>query len=68
VASGGDENPLAALTDGFSAGFTGGAGVAALGATIAAVVLSSRDPKPEPAADTDVHEVETACCAGRVLR
>jgi hypothetical protein len=60
VAAGGERNPLVALTEGFQTAFLVGAGFAAAGAILAAVLISSRDsreqveaarrgePQPEP--------------------
>ena len=69
LTAGGEPSPAAALTDGFSAGLTGGALVAALGAAIAAVVLSPREPRALVVPDTPLQSPdETACCAGRGWR
>jgi EmrB/QacA subfamily drug resistance transporter len=60
VVAGGERNPLVALTEGFQTAFLVGAGFAAAGAILAAVLISSRDsreqveaarrgePQPEP--------------------
>jgi EmrB/QacA subfamily drug resistance transporter len=69
LASRGEAGALAALTDGFSTGLTGGALVAALGAAVAAVVLASGEPRTRLAPDTEIRRPdETACCAGRGWR
>jgi hypothetical protein len=45
VAASGERNPLVALTEGFQDAFLVGAGMALLGALLAATVISSRDSR-----------------------
>ncbi|HWI75193.1 MAG TPA: MFS transporter [Baekduia sp.] len=47
VASGGERNPLIALTEGFQTAFLVGAGFALTGAILAAVLISSRDSREQ---------------------
>jgi EmrB/QacA subfamily drug resistance transporter len=47
VTSGGERNPLVALTEGFQTAFLVGAGFAALAAVLAAVLISSRDSREQ---------------------
>jgi EmrB/QacA subfamily drug resistance transporter len=47
VAKGGEHNPLVALTEGFQTAFLVGAGFAAAGAILAALLISSRDSREQ---------------------